>query len=101
MLYNNPISSEVFCADPTAVEYNGRLYVLANGSSWLLDPGEKNTAAEVLEGSVRYATDDKFELYVNVEPSDETYGLSIVTYDVVKQDGQWKISGTGLSTGAM
>lgn len=24
---NNPISSEVFCADPTAVEYNGRLYV--------------------------------------------------------------------------
>ena len=25
--YNNPISSEFFCADPTAVEYNGRLYV--------------------------------------------------------------------------
>lgn len=23
----NPISSSVFCADPTAVEYNGRLYV--------------------------------------------------------------------------
>ncbi len=83
------------------IEYNGRLYVLANGSSWLLDPGEKNTAAEVLEGRVRYATDDKFELYVNVEPSDETYGLSIVTYNVVKQDGQWKISDTGLSTGAM
>jgi len=83
------------------IEYNGRLYVLANGSSWLLDPGENNTAADALEERVRYATDDKFELYVNVEPSDETYGLSIVTYDVVKQDGQWKISGTGLSTGAM
>ncbi len=26
--YNNPISSEFFCADPTAVEYNGRLYVI-------------------------------------------------------------------------
>ena len=25
---NNPISSTVFCADPTAVEYNGRLYVI-------------------------------------------------------------------------
>ncbi len=24
---NNPISTTVFCADPTAVEYNGRLYV--------------------------------------------------------------------------
>ena len=24
---NHPISSEIFCADPTAVEYNGRLYV--------------------------------------------------------------------------
>ena len=25
--FNNPISSDFFCADPTAVEYNGRLYV--------------------------------------------------------------------------
>ena len=25
--YNNPISASVFCADPTALEYNGRLYV--------------------------------------------------------------------------
>ena len=25
--YNNPISANVFCADPTALEYNGRLYV--------------------------------------------------------------------------
>lgn len=24
---NNPLISEIFCADPTAVEYNGRLYV--------------------------------------------------------------------------
>ena len=24
---NNPISANVFCADPTALEYNGRLYV--------------------------------------------------------------------------
>ena len=23
----NPISASVFCADPTAIEYNGRLYV--------------------------------------------------------------------------
>ena len=25
--YNNPISANIFCADPTALEYNGRLYV--------------------------------------------------------------------------
>ncbi|MCQ2470294.1 MAG: family 43 glycosylhydrolase, partial [Ruminococcus sp.] len=25
--FNNPISPDFFCADPTAVEYNGRLYV--------------------------------------------------------------------------
>ena len=25
---NNPISASVFCADPTALEYNGRLYVV-------------------------------------------------------------------------
>ncbi len=25
--YANPISPEIFCADPTAVEYNGRLYI--------------------------------------------------------------------------
>jgi arabinoxylan arabinofuranohydrolase len=24
---NNPISANVFCADPTALEYNGRMYV--------------------------------------------------------------------------
>ena len=24
---NNPISASVFCADPTALDYNGRLYV--------------------------------------------------------------------------
>ena len=26
-LNNNPISANVFCADPTALEYNGRMYV--------------------------------------------------------------------------
>lgn len=25
--YNNPVSSDFFCADPTSVEYNGRLYL--------------------------------------------------------------------------
>ena len=25
--YNNPISANIFCADPTALEYKGRLYV--------------------------------------------------------------------------
>ena len=24
---NNPISANIFCADPTALEYNGRMYV--------------------------------------------------------------------------
>ena len=27
IIHGNPISAEIFCADPTAVEYNGRLYV--------------------------------------------------------------------------
>ena len=31
--YNNPISANVFCADPTALEYNGRLYVYGTNDS--------------------------------------------------------------------
>ena len=83
------------------IEYNGRLYKLANGHSWLLDPGEGDITAESLQGRIRYATDDKFEIYKNVEPSEETYGLGIITFDVVDQNGEWRINSVGLSTGAM
>ena len=39
----NPISSNVFCADPTALEYNGRLYVYgSNDSQQFVASGKKN-----------------------------------------------------------
>ncbi len=45
---NNPISANVFCADPTALEYNGRMYV--------------------------YGTNDSQEFVANGKKSDNTYG---------------------------
>lgn len=39
---NNPISSQVFCADPTAVEYNGRLYVYGTGDQQQCDETSEN-----------------------------------------------------------
>lgn len=89
------------------IENNGRLYMLANGHSWVLDPGEgditsdSNITMESMQGCVRYATNDKFDIYKNVEPSEETYGLGIITFEVVNQNGEWRISSVGLSTGAI
>ena len=57
---NNPISANIFCADPTALEYNGRLYVygsndhqqfIANGKK-----GENNYSA--IKSIVVFSTDD-------------------------------------------
>ena len=57
---NNPISACVFCADPTALEYNGRLYVygsndhqqfIANGKQ-----GENTYGA--IKSLVVFSTDD-------------------------------------------
>ena len=57
---NNPISSNIFCADPTGLEYNGRLYVygsndhqqfIANGKQ-----GENNYGE--IKSIVVFSTDD-------------------------------------------
>ena len=59
-LYNNPISSEVFCADPTAVEYNGRLYVYGtNDHQQCREKGEdKDNTYEKIKSLVVFSTDD-------------------------------------------
>ncbi len=59
-LYNNPISSEVFCADPTAVEYNGRLYVYGtNDHQQCREKGEdKDNTYEKIKSLVAFSTDD-------------------------------------------
>ncbi|MBR3668087.1 MAG: family 43 glycosylhydrolase, partial [Ruminococcus sp.] len=56
----NPISSEVFCADPTAVEYNGRLYVYGtNDHQQCREKGEdKDNTYEKIKSLVVFSTDD-------------------------------------------
>ncbi len=58
--YNNPISANVFCADPTALEYNGRLYVYgSNDHQEFLANGKKgdNTYGSI-KSIVVFSTDD-------------------------------------------
>ena len=47
-LQNNPISSKIFCADPTAVEYQGRLYVYGTSDhqQYLANGPEKDNTYE-------------------------------------------------------
>ena len=57
---NNPISANVFCADPTALEYNGRLYVYgSNDHQQFIANGKKgeNTYGEI-KSIVVFSTDD-------------------------------------------
>ena len=57
---NNPISANVFCADPTALEYNGRLYVYgSNDHQEFLANGKKgdNTYGNI-KSIVVFSTDD-------------------------------------------
>ena len=56
----NPISPCVFCADPTALEYNGRLYVYgSNDHQQFIKNGKKgeNTYGEI-KSIVVFSTDD-------------------------------------------
>jgi arabinoxylan arabinofuranohydrolase len=56
----NPISGSVFCADPTALEYNGRLYVYgSNDHQQFIKNGKKgeNTYGEI-KSIVVFSTDD-------------------------------------------
>ena len=56
----NPISSNVFCADPTALEYNGRLYVYgSNDSQQFVASGKKNkNTYGAIKTIVVFSTDD-------------------------------------------
>ena len=57
---NNPISGSVFCADPTALEYNGRLYVYgSNDHQQFIANGKKgeNNYGEI-KSIVVFSTDD-------------------------------------------
>ena len=57
---NNPISACVFCADPTALEYNGRLYVYgSNDHQQFVANGKKgeNTYGSI-KSIVVFSTDD-------------------------------------------
>jgi arabinoxylan arabinofuranohydrolase len=56
----NPISGSVFCADPTGLEYNGRLYVYgSNDHQQFIANGKKgeNTYGEI-KSIVVFSTDD-------------------------------------------
>lgn len=58
--YNNPISSDFFCADPTSVEYNGRLYLFGTNDHEQFEaagPDVDNTY-EKIKSFVVLSTDD-------------------------------------------
>ena len=58
--YNNPISANIFCADPTGLEYNGRLFVYgSNDHQQFIKNGKKgeNTYGEI-KSIVVFSTDD-------------------------------------------
>ena len=56
----NPISAEFFCADPTAVEYNGRLYVYGtNDHQQYVEKGANaENTYERIKSFVIFSTDD-------------------------------------------
>ena len=58
--YSNPISASVFCADPTAVEYNGRLYVYGTNDHQQLNETGKNkdNTYDRIKSLVVFSTDD-------------------------------------------
>ena len=60
MSNNNPISPCVFCADPTALEYNGRLYVYGtNDHQQFIKNGKKNgNGYGDIKSIVVFSTDD-------------------------------------------
>ncbi len=56
----NPISSEIFCADPTAIEYNGRLYVFGTNDHQQFDLVEEggNNYYGLIKSLVVFSTED-------------------------------------------
>ena len=69
---NNPLVTNMFCADPTAVEYNGRLYVYGtNDEQQYLEKGDKENTYEKIRTLVILSTDDlvnwRFEGKINTK----------------------------------
>ena len=58
--YNNPVSSEFFCADPTSVEYNGRLYLYGTNDHEQFEAigPDKDNTYEKIKSMVVLSTDD-------------------------------------------
>lgn len=55
----NPISPDIFCADPTAVEFEGRLYVYGTNDHQQLEEGTNDTNTyETIKSLVVFSTDD-------------------------------------------
>lgn len=55
----NPISPDIFCADPTAVEYEGRLYVYGtNDHQQLIEGTTGSNTYEAIKSLVVFSTDD-------------------------------------------
>ena len=56
----NPISSNVFCADPTALEYNGRLYVYGSNDSqqFIANKKKGENGYGAIKSIVVFSTDD-------------------------------------------
>ena len=56
---SNPLLTNIFCADPTAVEYDGRLYVYGTRDhQQYLEKGDSNNTYEKIKSFVIISTDD-------------------------------------------
>ena len=57
---NNPISANIFCADPTALVYNGRLYVYGTNDSqeFVANGGKGDNTYNKIKSLVVFSTDD-------------------------------------------
>ncbi len=53
----NPVSTSIFCADPTAVEYEGRLYIYGTNDHQQSENSDKNDY-EFIKSLVCFSTDD-------------------------------------------
>jgi len=55
----NPISPDIYCADPTAVAYNGRLYVYGTNDHQQLEEGKTGSNTyEAIRSMVIFSTAD-------------------------------------------
>ena len=55
----SPLLTNIFCADPTAVEYNGRLYVYGtNDNQQYLEKSDSDNTYECIKSFVIISTDD-------------------------------------------